>query len=151
MIRRRRTRRARRPRREPDAAPLRPMPAPPAAPRPWTMRTVRTLKLLWWALCFGVLLWWVVSIGPSHYIDAHWSGEHDERTLYGVMGFLAFPAGFVWVFALSHLEPLLHLPGWDPALLPWYARGILAWLGCALLGHLQWFVLVPHSFSMTHR
>ncbi len=116
--------------------------AAPASPP----RMARWLKILWWTASLGVLAWWAWSAEPVRFVD---TGQQDRETLFfGIMAALSFPAGLIWVFALPRTLAALPLAGIDLSLLPWYTESVMAWFGCALIGYVQWFWLVPYVLSM---
>jgi hypothetical protein len=110
-------------------------------------RLVRFLKLAWWSVCLGVIAWWFFAVDPGA-LGSKTSEPLQQQTLRGVMALLAFPAGLVWVWVLPSLAPLAEAMGMPMQGWPWYAPGLLAWAGCALLGYAQWFWLLPHVFTM---
>ncbi|MGH8629367.1 MAG: hypothetical protein ACREU7_01195 [Burkholderiales bacterium] len=110
-------------------------------------RLVRFLKLAWWSACLGVIVWWFVSVDPGA-VGSRVNEPLPQQTLRGVMALLAFPAGLIWVWSMPWLAPAVEalgipLEGW-----PWYAPSLLVWSGCALLGYVQWFWLLPHVFTL---
>ena len=108
---------------------------------------MRFLKLAWWSVCLGVIAWWFFAVDPGA-LGSKTSEPLQQQTLRGVMALLAFPAGLVWVWVLPSLAPLAEAMGMPMQGWPWYAPGLLAWAGCALLGYAQWFWLLPHVFTM---
>jgi len=110
-------------------------------------RLVRLLKLAWWSVCLGVLVWWFIAVEPGT-LQTQASEPVQHQTLKGVMALLAFPAGLLWVWSMPWLVPAaqavgLPMDGW-----PWYAPTVMARFGCALLGYAQWFWLLPHVFTL---
>jgi hypothetical protein len=51
----------------------------------------------------------------------------------------------IWVLAIPWVLGAVQ------ASLPWYAEPLLAWIGCALLGYVQWFWLVPRAFAVSRQ
>lgn len=101
----------------------------------------RWLRLTWWSVCLAVLVWRVLVVGLS-------SAEDDRYYYLLVLGLISFPAGPLWLWALPALPASLAAYGLDPTLLPPYWKDLAAWLGVALLGHAQWFWLVPAVFRL---
>ena len=114
---------------------------------PFGRRVRRWLKLLWWSASLAVLVWWFFSIdlGAPMATDRR---ADQERIMEGIMAFLAFPAGLVWVWSLPMLTSLLDGFGVAVARWPWYSQPLAAWCGAALLGYLQWFWLLPYVFTL---
>lgn len=114
---------------------------------PFARKLTRWLKLLWWAASFAVLVWWFFSIDLGAAVSAA-KRPDQERVMEGVMAFLAFPAGLVWVWALPMLFSWLDAFGVAVERWPWYSQPLAAWCGAALLGYLQWFWLLPYVFTL---
>ncbi len=115
-------------RREPTAAP--PL-------RAWP----RVLKLCWWAICLGVLAGWLLMAARSD------SGAEDRDFLL-MLALLSFPAGLVWLWFVPDLSAILASLGVDPATLPRHWELAATWAGVVLLGHVQWFWLLPAAFRL---
>jgi hypothetical protein len=113
----------------------------------FSRKLTRWMKLTWWAICFGVLIWWYFSIDFGAAVSAA-KRPDQERIMEGIMAFLAFPAGLVWVWSLPMLTSLLDSYGVAVARWPWYAHPAAAWFGAAVLGHMQWFWLLPYVFTL---
>jgi hypothetical protein len=110
-------------------------------------KVARWSKLLWWAASLAVLVWWFFSIDLGAPASAGRRAD-QERIMEGIMAFLAFPAGLVWVWALPMLTSMLEAFGVIVARWPWYSQPLAAWCGAALLGYLQWFWLLPYVFTL---
>ena len=119
----------------------------PAPAGPARRRFVRVLKIGWWAACMAVLVWWFLAAEPGA-VSSPASEPLHEQTLKGIMALLAFPAGLLWVWSLPWLAPAVEAAGVSLRGWPWYLPTVLAWSGCALLGYVQWFWLLPHVFTM---
>lgn len=110
-------------------------------------RFVRLLKLGWWSVCLAVIAWWIISADPAT-VGSQANEPLQQQVLKGIMALLAFPAGLLWVWFLPLLTPAFEAAGVPVNGWPWYATTVLAWLGCAVLGYLQWFWLLPHVFTL---
>lgn len=108
---------------------------------------VRALKIGWWSACLAVLVWWFVAADPGAAASRANEPLH-EQTLKGLMALLAFPAGLLWVWSMPWLAPAVEAAGVPLAGWPWYTPTVLAWSGCAVLGYVQWFWLLPYVFTM---
>jgi hypothetical protein len=104
------------------------------------------VRLLWWGLCLGVLAWWLFTTGLGSLASAHGLEGRDDRLFYALMALISFPAGLIWVLATPWLLSIVPA-GAGVAAIPWYGEPLLAWFGCAIVGYLQWFWLLPRAFS----
>lgn len=63
------------------------------------------------------------------------------------MALISFPAGLIWVLATPGLLSLVP-QGAGPVASLSYSEPFLVWLGCAAIGYVQWFWLLPRAFSL---
>lgn len=97
------------------------------------------LKSAWLLACFGVLIWQLLDCG-----------QHADRTLGaecsllagGIMVVLSFPLGLVWLWTLSGVGYLAAEFDIDMPL-SYLGMDVLAWLGFAIIGYTQWFLVIP--------
>lgn len=109
-------------------------------------RTIRALRLLWWGISLGILLWWMgATVWDA--LGGHSPAVRDERLFHAAMALISFPAGLIWVLATPWLLSLVPQGAGPVASLP-YAEPFLVWLGCAVIGYVQWFWLLPQAFSL---
>jgi hypothetical protein len=104
----------------------------------------RMLKTGWWVVCLTILAWWIAVSG----LDGAGASPADQRTFVLVTGVISFPGGALWLWALPSIREALPAAGIDPSMLPGYWETLAAWLGIGLIGHLQWFWLLPKVFRL---
>jgi hypothetical protein len=81
-------------------------------------------------------------------LDGTAASAADRRAFMLAMGVVSFPGGALWLWALPSIREALPAAGIDPSLLPWYWESLAAWLGIGLIGHAQWFWLLPAVFRL---
>jgi hypothetical protein len=119
----------------------------PATGNRMRRHVVRLLKIGWWSVCLVAIATWFVAADPGT-AASQVNEPIEQQLLKGVMALIAFPAGLVWVWSLPWLTPGIEAAGVPLSSWPWYTPTVLAWLGCAVLGYVQWFWLMPHVLTL---
>lgn len=95
----------------------------------------------WLVTMLAVLIWYLLGLGSS----ATYANER-QAVFFLCVVVLTFPSGTLWILAYSYLRSLL-LPA--EAGVPLFAEAICVWVGSAVLGYLQWFVVLRKVIGRT--
>lgn len=93
----------------------------------------RRAAWLWLLACIVTLA--VMLLRPGLY-----EGDRNALAALVPLYFLSLPLGHAGVLADIQIRTALYLAGAAPGML---AEGVLQWLTLAVLGYVQWFLLLP--------
>lgn len=101
----------------------------------------RTAKATWIVAMSAVLALWLYGISGSSHLQALTNGESHMLAIL-LLIILTFPLGVVWALALNFSAYFVERAA-PPFVVSDTLLVLVAWGGFFLVGHWQWFTLLP--------